>query len=134
MPGGPTQAPGEPLASPRPPARDSRIFQPSTFATRKAESASRPRPQGRRLVFVGTTEHRQNDIKTGRVEVVDVELYVDADNMARQFYRFPRGVIQAADVDNRVDEVTPLGVFRRDRHPRSGRADAVPEPAPRPVT
>lgn len=140
--GGPAQAPqapgtqpGKPPASQRPGARDSRAFSPSTFATRKAENAAGPPDPGRRLVYVGSTEHRMSDIKTGSVEVVPVELYVDADHPARQFHKFPHGVIQAAYTDSRADEVTPLGRFYRNRGPASGRfPEALTDPAPRPVT
>ena len=68
------------------PAHESAIFKPSSFASRKAERASRgelaPRPQ--RLVSVGITETWLEGLGPRRKsQLARVELLVDADNMSK---------------------------------------------------
>lgn len=80
------------------PAHQSRVFEPSSFATRKAERAARgelaPRP--RRLVSVGIGEQWLEGFGPRRKgQMARVELLVDADDMAKKYTRhLPHGTIE----------------------------------------
>ena len=101
-----------PVAVPRPPAAESKIFQPSTFASRKAEAAG---PAPRRLVSLGFQPHYLDDPSRGakgRPQRVDVELLYDADHPSQRYYRQdPNGVLEPLqDVHGKQEQTEPLGV------------------------
>jgi hypothetical protein len=74
-----------------------RLNTPSTFDSRKAAAAP---PPEQRLVFMGTTEKvLSRGINDTQHEVIEVELYFDAEHSTRTYYRLPGGVLQAT-VDN----------------------------------
>ena len=61
-------------------ARLPRCFQPSSFASRKAQADEHNRARSqRRLVALGETEYTQRDLRTGEIEVVPARLYFDRD-------------------------------------------------------
>ena len=79
------------------PAHESRAFQPSSFATRKADRHARgedgPRPQ--RLVSVGVSEQWLEGFGPCRKgQMARVELLVDADNGKKYTRHLPHGTIE----------------------------------------
>lgn len=92
--------------------------------------------QPRRLASLGLSEYRQQDWKTKRMEVVEVELFVDVDHPAQRYFRTPRDVLQPMhDTSGKEDEVVSYGpVSSSLRAWRSGTyPESPPDPAPRPV-
>jgi hypothetical protein len=95
-------------------ARDAKGFQPSTFATRKAEAADRsPRP--RRLVSLGRQVHRDPGVgESGRPRVQEYEGFVDLDDPHTVYARMP-GSTELVPVTLRTGE--PDRVSRLDPMP-----------------
>lgn len=88
------------------------MFQPSSFASRKAEAAG---PAPRRLVSLGYQPHWLDDPShnaKGRPQRVDVELLYDADHPSRRYYRQdPNGVLEPLQDDHgKEEQVEALGV------------------------
>ena len=101
------------------PAHESRVFQPSSFASRKAERAARgelaPRP--RRLVSLGINERALEGFRPARQggQVVRVELLADLDDLSQKFQRhLPYGSVEP--LMHIADDPAPehLGVIRGD--------------------
>ena len=79
------------------PAHESRVFQPSSFATRKAERRARgedgPRPQ--RLISVGISEQWLEGFGPRRKgQMARVELLVDIDNGKKYTRHLPHGTLE----------------------------------------
>jgi len=124
-----------PVAVPRPPAAQSKIFQPSTFASRKAEVAG---PAPRRLVSLGYQPHWLDDPShkaNGRPQRIDVELLYDADHPSQRYYRQdPNGVLEPLqDVHGKEQEVERLGVVDRSSWGHSGSHGDAPSDTVSPV-
>lgn len=70
--------------------RDARCFQPSSFATRKAQAdADKATLARRRLVSLGESTFPQRNLNTGELEAFDVELYADLDHPINRYVKFP---------------------------------------------
>ena len=62
-------------------ARLPRCFQPSSFASRKAQADEHNRDLSkRRLVSLGETEYTQRNLRTGEIDVAPARLYFDRDH------------------------------------------------------
>lgn len=98
----------------RAPAHESRVFQPSSFASRKAERASRgelaPRPQ--RLVSVGITETWLEGLGPRRKgQLARVELLVDIDTRKKFQRHLPNGTVEPLIHVSNDPPPEPLGVI-----------------------
>lgn len=129
-------APAEPVTAPvreRRRAHESKIFQPSTFASRKADA---PPPQGRRLVSLGQTECTRR-LTGGEIEVIAVELFMDLDHPMEKYVRLPGQRLMALhDTSGPTEKVTKLGTIkdRRASRPITDTFPAAgPQPPPRPI-
>ncbi len=114
-------------------------MQPSTFASREpAAAAARAQRSKRRLASLGESEFRQRT-KTGDVEIVAVELFIDYDKPSDKFVHFPgTATLIPLNDDKRVDEVRPLPPLPAGRRelnrPQSSAYEPSPaDPPPRPV-
>lgn len=90
----PTEADAEPSAPvivaavEKRPAYQAECFQPSSFASRKAEADARRATLAEpRLVSLGPTEFAQRDRRTNEVEYIPAELYMDVDRPMHRFIR-----------------------------------------------
>ena len=113
----------------RKPAREVMVFQPSTFAIRKAEAGEVK--QERRLVSLGKTDYNQRNQKTGAIESFEVEVFFDIDHPVDRWVSFPnqQGLVPLHDHGTGRDEVTrytgtlrkPAGIEWPDSMPESVR-------------
>jgi hypothetical protein len=120
----------------KPPARESKVFAPSSFAARKAEAEARAAIRAQpRLVYMGTSEYTMRN-RNGGIEIVEgVRLYFDADHPRKRYADIPGyGMTPMQDESGVTDSSTPLpplrGGFGR---PRSLRDPSPADPPPRPV-
>ena len=61
--------------------KDAEFFQPSSFASREAQTdAHNAKLKVRRLVSLGPADFLQRNLKTGKLEAVEVELFADLDH------------------------------------------------------
>lgn len=129
-----------PRSAERPPASESKIFQPSTYASRKAERMAEggPAAPSRRLASLGTTEKSWRNQRTGQVEVMELELLFDVDHPVNRYFRVPGdSVVQPLNQDTGMTEVVaplpPVGP-RWHGAPGSSFPRSLPDPAPQPIT
>ena len=86
------QPPATPTPEPKkkPAAHESKIFRPSSFASRKAEAeADNAIRAERRLVSLGPSDYRQKNLRTGKDEYIEVELFTDLDHPIDRWIKFP---------------------------------------------
>lgn len=127
----PTEEPVVAKPKHKKPAREAKMFQPSTFASRKAEAGEVK--QDRRLVSLGKSDFNQRNQKTGVIESFEVELFMDLDHPTDRWAAFPNhpGLVPLHDNGNGRDEVTRYtGTLRKPAG--SEWPDALPE-STRPV-
>ena len=100
-------------------AREAKIFQPSSFASRKAQAdADNAARKVRRLVSLGPSDFPQKNLRTGEVEYLEVEIFTDLDHPSDRWVKFPgpeSGLVPLQDHLGNKDEVVrhalkrPLG-------------------------
>ena len=99
--------------SPEPPrrkleAKDAKIFQPSSFASRKARAdADNAARAERRLVSLGVADFPQKNLKTGEMEAIEVEMFTDLDHPVDRWVQFPgpHGLVPLQDYVGGKDDV-----------------------------
>ena len=120
------------------PAHESRVFQPSSFANRRAERAARGelarRPQ--RLISVGVSEQWLEGFGPRRKgHMARVELLVDADDMSRKFQRhLPHGTVEPLIHVESDPPPEPLGVIRAEGINSGTWPAALPDQPAQPIT
>lgn len=119
-------------------AKDARCFQPSSFASRKAEAdEDNATRKERRLVSLGPSVFPQKNLKTGELEAFDVELFTDLDHPGNRFVRFPNqpGLLPLQGDSSVRDEVARTTLQRPLGRPQSSAyvETQLDEPRPREV-
>lgn len=97
----------------RKPANESKVFQPSSFASRKAaadaQNAARAEP---RIVSMGATEFTQRTGQTGEVEIVSAQLFCDVDHPVDRWIEIDgtpgRHSLNSDDRREQVTKLPPL--------------------------
>ena len=98
--------------------KDAKCFQPSSFASRKAQAdENNAQLAHRRLVSLGPLDYPQKNLRTGEIEYLEVEIFTDLDHPADRWVEFPDrpGLAPRQDYQGGKDEVTrstlkrPLG-------------------------
>jgi hypothetical protein len=115
----------------KPPARESRIFQPSTFASRKAEADARNAILSRqRLASLGPTEYTQRNTRNGKIEVLEAELFVDVDHPTKRYVTIQGipGVHPLFAASGDREKVENLGPMPRRRNRQSLTRDVIDTP------
>lgn len=99
-------------------ARDAKVFQPSSFASRKAEpkptvDTGMRSPWGAPLVRIGVTERWVRDNRTNKERWVEGVLYMEKGKPLRMWADIPgfRTMIPLFDPNPHPDEVEELGTF-----------------------
>lgn len=114
------------------PARDAKVFEPSTFGSRRA-AGDVSRPQ--RIVSLGVSPTWLPDLsarRSGHGRMVDVEYLYDIDRSSRRYRRvLPYGQLEPLFDSQPPEKPEPLGFFRSARgqssghYPTTGTADRV---------
>lgn len=121
----------------RPPASESRVFQPSTMASRRAEREARgelePRP--RRLVSLGVQQQwleAPGRFGNRKGSMVPIEYLYDADRPIERFRRlYPNGTLEALfPVSGGESETEALGVVSAEGFLSGAFPAAVTDPPP----
>ena len=110
-------------------AKDAAIFQPSSFASRKAEAQARGDGTAPLLVFMGVSEQTVTTNTRGDVRVVEVALYHEKQHPARRWFRMlPHGQLTPMfEADSNTDTVTPIGRVRGGLRFPNRYPDAAPD-------
>lgn len=123
----------------KPPAHESRCFQPSNFANRKAAAdAANATRSTERLASLGQSEYTQRD-RQGNVHILPAEVFFDVDHPHRRFVKLEAypDLIPMQDKDAVTEQVTTLPPLRSGKLSRpavSGFSqDFREDPPPRPV-
>lgn len=126
----------ETVRTQRAPAAEPKAFQPSSFASRKAEAEAREAQRSqRRLVSLGATEFAQRNQRTGEVEYLAAELFMNLDKPMERFVSIDGvgGPYPVHSVDGKEDRVTPIPGKVRVRGPSQLTPPAAPDAPSRPV-
>jgi hypothetical protein len=120
------------------PAREAKVFQPSSFASRSADAGQRRAERAeRRLASLGPTEFPQRDTRTGEVHFLDAELFMDIDKPMQRFVQIdgmPGLHALHDDTRGKENQVTPIpGTFRRNGRGPSSLSEPSPPDSRRPV-
>lgn len=135
----PAEQPAAAPAKTRRPTREARCFEPSSFASRKAEAdaanAARSEP---RLVSLGESDYVQRNRRTGQPEVITVKLYVDVDHPMNRYAEVPGhpALVPIHSTEPGGTQTVPLGRVdgrRLSRPESSAYLPSPPDPEPRPV-
>ena len=122
----------------RKPMSEAEAFKPSTFASRKAQPERNLTALARqRVVSLGGTEFSQRNQRTGDVEFLDAELFMDLDKPMRRYVEIDGvpGRISLQGDDHPTDQETrlPGTVKLRGRGASGLSLPSQPDPPPRAV-
>ncbi len=124
------------------PAHEAKVWEPSTFASRRAENVAAGRTElPQRIATLGVVKTPLDmpgraGREGGAPRIVDIEYFFDVDHPAKRYRRvLPYGALERLDrVTGAEDSVQDMGFIPRSSRPAGAFAPAADDPPPERVS